>query len=103
MKNYTGYFNVLKHHCLAGASADIDAVMAELDNNTDLPTTRAIDFFLSLVDSEEGIKRIEYYLFNGSQIQRNYCTLLFARRNEWKLVNRAYEMGLVDKTQAYSR
>lgn len=103
MKNYTGYFNILKHHCLAGSSADIDAVMAELDNDTDLPTTRAIDFFLSLVDSEEGIKRIEYYLFNGSQIQRNYCTLLFARRNDWKLVNKAYALGLIDRTQAYSR
>lgn len=89
--------------CKRGRREDIDAVLAFLDENTDLPTTKFVDYYLSTVTNPEGIHRIEHYLFKGTQIQRNYCTLYFARKNEWTLVNKAYRMGLVDYAQAYSR
>ena len=69
----------------------------------DLPTTRAIDRYLGEVCLADGIDTIRHYLFHGSQIQRNYCTLFFARRNDWNIVNAAYARGLIDAKQAYSR
>jgi len=89
--------------CGRGAAGDIDRLMSFLDETTDLPTTKIIDYHLGTVDNVDGFRRMEHYLFNGTQMQRNYCTLFFARRNEWRIVNRAYEMGLIDYQQAYSR
>jgi len=89
--------------CRSGTEEDIDLVLSYLDDDVDIPTTKLVDFYLGTVDTTDGLRRIEHYLFNGSQIQRNYCTLFFARRNEWRLVNRAYEMGLIDRVQAFSR
>lgn len=100
--NYVQAFAMIEHHCLKGSAQDIDAVMKALDS-ADLPTTRAVDFYLGKVETESGIRRLEHYLFQGTQIQRNYCTLYFARRNEWTLINSAYAAGLIDRIQAYSR
>ena len=102
MFNYEKAFDEIRIRCLSGEAAGIDRVMEILDS-ADLPTTRAIDFYLGMVESAEGVGRINYYLFNGTQIQRNYCTLYFARRNEWKTVNKAYKLGLIDAIQAFSR
>jgi hypothetical protein len=77
--------------------------MAYLDEEVDLPTTKVVDYHLGTVDNVDGIRRIEHYLFTGTQIQRNYCTLFFARMGEWPIVNRAFKLGLIDRTQAYSR
>jgi DNA-binding MarR family transcriptional regulator len=93
----------IRELCRSGAADDIDQVLAYLDENVDLPTTKVVDYCLGTVDTIEGMKRIEYYLFGGTQIQRNYCTLFFARRNDWKLVNKAYRLGLIDYIQAYAR
>lgn len=100
--NYTQLFDEIRKFCETGRSVDIDAVMKILVE-ADLPTTRAVDLFLGHVEQPEGIVRLEYYLFKGSQIQRNYCTLFFARRNNWDLVNKAFRKGLIDHIQAYSR
>jgi DNA-binding MarR family transcriptional regulator len=89
--------------CTKGSSEDIDQVLTILNEGADIPTTKLVDYYLGTVDNLEGIRRIEYYLFNGSQIQRNFCTLYFARKNEWSIVNKAFKMGLIDSVQAYSR
>jgi hypothetical protein len=89
--------------CRSGSPEDIDKVIEYLNDEVDLPTTKVIDYYLGTVSKIEGIRRIEHYLFNGTQMQRNYCTLFFARRNEWRIVNKAYKMGLIDYIQAYSR
>lgn len=68
-----------------------------------LSTTRIVDYALSLVENDAGIARIEFYLFNGTQIQRNYCSLFFNRRGDWPVVKQAYEQGLIDEIQAYAR
>lgn len=100
--NYSHLFETVKHHCLRGEAANIDAVMGILET-ADLPTTKAVDLYLGRVTKPCGIKRIEEYLFSGSPIQRNYCTLFFARRDDWHIVNRAYKEGLIDWLQAYSK
>ncbi len=100
---YKTKFEKIKERCLRGDKEDIDFVISLLNSEVDLPTTRAVDFYLSLVTNNIAIERIEYYLFKGSQIQRNYCTLFFARRDDWPIVNKAYKKGLIDYIQAYSR
>lgn len=101
--NYTPLFKRIKQLCSKGEADAIDEVLSLLDSGADLPTTKAIDLYLGLVTKTHGIKRIEHYLFNGTPIQRNYCTLFFARRGDWDNVNEAYRRGLVDAMQAYSR
>jgi len=101
--NYSKISVFIKNKCLQGNIADIDMVFNLLNDNTELPVTKIIDFYLGLVSNPAGIKQIEYYFFNGTQIQKNYCALFFARRNEWELVNKAYKAGLIDYKQAYSR
>lgn len=100
---YRDLFNSIKTKCERGNKEDITGVISLLNSSVDIPVTRAVDFYLSLVSNPEGLETIEYFLFNGTQIQRNYCTLFFARKNMWKPVNKAYEMGLIDAIQAYSR
>ncbi|MBI9101523.1 MAG: hypothetical protein JEY99_03835 [Spirochaetales bacterium] len=101
--NYTSAFNKIKKHCLSGTQRDIDQVLSILNGGVDLPTTRAVDYYLSLVKNPEGIEQLKHYIMNGTLIQRNYCTLYFARKNDWDIVNRAYNEGLIDRIQAYSR
>lgn len=101
--NYTRLFCGIRKKCLNGREGDIDYVVSLLNESVDLPTTRAVDRYLGEVCNPAGIKRLEYHLFNGTQIQRNYCTLFFARRNDWDIVNRAFALGLIDRIQAYSR
>ena len=93
----------IKTHCERGTKEDIENVLSNLNDEVDLPTTKIVDYYLGTVKNSEGIACIEYFLFNGTQIQRNYCTLYFARKNEWDIVNKAYCLGLIDYAQAYSR
>mgnify|MGYP003394250640 CR=1 FL=1 len=95
--------NEIKELCDIGSSENIDQVMAYLNEVTDIPTTKIIDFYLGTVTNIDGMKQIEYYLYNGTQIQRNYCALFFVRINDWKIVNKAYKLGLIDYIQAYSK
>ena len=93
----------IRECCQRGRRRDIDQVLSLLVDSVDLPTTKTVDFYLGQVTRPSGIRRIKYYLFHGSQMQRNYCTLFFARRNDWHLVNRAFKLGLIDEIQAFAR
>jgi hypothetical protein len=86
-----------------GTSDDVDYILGHLTPDATLSTTRFVDYALSLVESEAGVARIEYYLFHGTQIQRNYCSLFFNRLGEWPIVKKAYDQGLIDEIQAYAR
>lgn len=86
-----------------GTSESIGRIMADLTMETPIVETKFIDFALSFVSSEEGLAVMEEYLFKGSQIQRNYATLFFARLGEYLLIRKAYDMGLIDLRQAFSR
>ncbi|MCG6188296.1 hypothetical protein [Maribellus maritimus] len=86
-----------------GNSQDIDFIIKHLTTESSLPMTRYVDFALSLVKNEAGIRQLEFYLFHGSLIQRNYCSLFFNRRGDWPVVKKAFQLGLIDEIQAYSR
>lgn len=81
----------------------VDKLMESLNPQVTLIETKMIDFYLGLMDSKESISQVEFYLFHGTQIQRNYSTLFLARKNIWRPINAAYEKGLIDYKQAYSR
>lgn len=87
----------------SGTSAEIDSIIADINTEMSIAVSKIIDYSLSFVESPEGLERMAYYLFNGTQMQRNYCTLFFNRRGDWPLVKSAFEMGLIDAIQAFSR
>jgi len=86
-----------------GDPDDIDFIMQNLNSESTFAMTRYVDFSLGLVSGDEGVARIEHYLFNGSQIQRNYASLFFNRRGDWEIVRKAFHQGLIDEIQAFAR
>lgn len=100
MKDRFDYFTRLGYE---GYAEHVDYLVSLLTDNVDFGTTRLVDYALDLVRNDEGIMRIRHYLFNGTQIQRNYCTLYFSRHGQWDIVKKAYDMGLIDYIQAYAR
>jgi hypothetical protein len=102
-RKFSGKVQELVDRANRGNIEDVDYILSHLTSDVTLSTTRFVDYALSLVESKAGIDRIEYYLFNGTQIQRNYCSLFFNRRGDWPLVKKAYESGLIDEIQAYAR
>ncbi len=81
----------------------VDDLMYNLRPTISLRETKMIDFCLGLMSSDEAIHQVKIYLFNGTQMQRNYSVLFLARKNIWKPINKAYSEGLIDYRQAYSR
>ena len=77
--------------------------MNALVDKFDIATTKLVDFALSLVQNREGIDRIEYYLFHGCQVQRNYAALYFKRKGFSDLIGAALAAGKIDIEQAFSR
>ena len=100
---FSGQLKELIDRAITGGSNDIDFIIDKLNVDSSFAMTRYVDFALSLVKNPDGIERIKYYLFNGTLIQRNYISLFFNRLGEWKIVKKAYEQGLIDEIQAYSR
>lgn len=93
----------LVSYALDGSSHSIDRIMKALTSDITIADSKKIDYALGLVNHYEGISHIEHYLFHGTQIQRNYCTLFFNRRGDWKPVKKAFELGLIDEIQAYAK
>ncbi len=87
----------------SGQSGDVDTLMAALTAQDDFATTRLVDFALGLVETGAGRQRIRHYLFNGSQVQRNYAALYFKRRGWNDLLDEAVRQGKIDNLQAYLR
>lgn len=98
-----GQLKLLMEKAKNGTPEDVDFIMGCLSMESTIAMTKYIDFSLGLVNNEQGIKRIEKYLFEGSQIQRNYACLFFNRIGEWSIVKRAFEKGLIDEIQAFAR
>jgi len=100
---FSGRLKELIEHAEIGEVQDIDFIMSHLTSDSTFAMTRCVDYALSIVDNAKGISQIEFYLFNGTIIQRNYSTLFFNRRGNWDIVNRAFKLGLIDEIQAFSR
>ncbi len=100
---FSGELQKFINRAQTGRKEDVDFIMSCLTNESNLSTTRYIDFALSLVENPIGFERIKYYLFNGTLIQRNYASLYLNRLGKWKPVKEAYEKGLIDEVQAFAR
>ena len=100
---FSGKVQELIDRANRGTLEDVDYILAHLTPDVTFSVTRFVDYALSLVESEAGVERIEYYLFNGTQIQRNYSSLFFSRKGDWPIVKKAYDRGLIDEIQAYAR
>jgi hypothetical protein len=87
----------------SGTVAGVDFLMDTLAAEDDFATTRLVDYALSLVDSAEGAGRLQHYLFNGTQRQRNYAALYFKRLNEYGLLMQALAQGKVDSLQVLNK
>lgn len=87
----------------SGSSTDVDFLMCALATEDDIATTRLVDYALSLVETAEGVIRLEYYLFNGTQRQRNYAALYFKRLDEYALLKETITQGKVDTLQVFNR
>jgi hypothetical protein len=87
----------------SGNADDVNYIMGHLTGDSTFAMTRYVDYALSWVENEKGVSQIEYYLFNGTLIQRNYSCLFFNRRGDFDVVNRAFNQGLIDEIQTFSR
>ncbi len=100
---FKGELKSIVERAQCGNPSDVDYLMNMLSETSTLTTTRNIDYSLSLVQNRNGVGRIKYYLFNGTQMQRNYACLFFKRAGDNEIVNEALSLGLVDELQAYSK
>ncbi len=87
----------------SGRQQDVDRLMKALEANDDLATISLVDLALGLVDKREGLQRVRDYLFQGSQIQRDYAALYFKRRGITHLLDQAAALGRIDREQASSK
>lgn len=86
-----------------GGVSDVDTLMDNLESDRNSATCKLVDYTLGLVDTREGKDRIRHYLFNGTQIQRNYAALYFKRRGAKDILREAVNQGCIDRLQAFSK
>lgn len=100
---FSGKVRELIDRAVSGRPEDVDYILGHLTPDATLAVTKFVDFALGFVESPAGVERVQHYLFRGTQMQRNYCSLYFNRRGDWPVVKRAYEQGLIDEIQAFAR
>ena len=98
-----GIINDLIDRATNGQKEDTDYLMSHLTKDSTIAMTRFVDYALGFVENQQGINQMEFYLFNGTLMQRNYCCLFFNRKGDWQIVRDAFKRGLIDEIQAYSR
>jgi hypothetical protein len=87
----------------SGMPEDIDIMMESLERDPSSSPHKLIDYTLGLVTNIEGQLRIEYYLFNGTLMQRNYAALYFKRIGAVGILTEAVATGCIDRIQAFSK
>jgi len=94
------------HHFIAlgqsGKKSDIDQLMHFLVTQDDLATSKLVDYALSHVSTQEGIERLQHYLFQGLRSQRNFAALYFKRRGFFDILFEALHQGKIDWDQGFS-
>jgi len=101
--HFHGKLQQMIEYAESGTESDVDQIFLHLTTASDFAMTRFVDFALSVVESAAGHERIRFYLFHGTQIQRNYASLYFNRLGEWEIVKAAFDEGLIDEVQAFAR
>jgi len=86
-----------------GEAQDVDKLMSILTRQDDLTIIKIVDYALSLVSTEAGLKRIRWYLLQGEPIQCNYAALFFKRLGYEDLLARAVALGKIDTIQGFAK
>lgn len=97
--NYNSVISLARN----GKVESVDILMQILKQSESIVKIKLVDFALSEVMSDEGKERIKYYLYNGNDIQRSYAALYFKRSKCYSIVNDAFNKGLIDREQAFSK
>jgi hypothetical protein len=87
----------------SGTQKDVDFLMKHMALTKDLATVKLADFALGLVNTRQGVNRIQHYLFKGSQMQRNYAALYFKRKGDTAILREAIREGSIDRLQAFAK
>ncbi len=88
-------YDVFKEMGRQGTPEHVDIMMRSLEEDPHSSPHKLIDYTLGLVDNRQGKDRIEYYLFNGTTVQRNYAALYFKRRNDRLILAEAVKKGCI--------
>lgn len=96
-------FDVFVGRGRSGTTEDVDFLMNALASDHAIGTSKLVDYALGLVSSTTARKRIRHYLFEGSQLQRNFAALYFKRSGEFELLREAVTAKKIDSVQAFSR
>lgn len=86
-----------------GGVSDVDFLLQALEVDGNTATYKLVDFALGLVETPQGKDRIRHYLFNGTQMQRNYAALYFKRLGAKDVLAEAVKQGCIDRVQAFSK
>ena len=86
-----------------GTPESIGFLMNKINKNMTLAESKFLDFAIGHIVSEKGINVMRDYMFHGTPLQRNYCALFFNRMGDYQIVCDAFEKGLIDAIQAFSR
>jgi hypothetical protein len=106
IRKYTRHpnrFELFEQMGRAGNPQDIDIMMESLERDPSSFPHKLVDYTLGLVKNTEGQLRIEYYLFNGTLVQRNYAALYFKRIGKVGILAKAVKMRCIDRVQAFSK
>lgn len=87
----------------SGEPDAVKSIMEMFGSEMTLEESRQLDFALSKVTRPESVEVIKEYLFKGSKIQRNYAALYLGRIHEYIILKEAFDQGLIDDKQAFSR
>lgn len=106
IRRYTRHknrFDLFERLGKQGTPANVDIMMESLECDPSSSPYKLIDYTLGLVRDSAGEERIEHYLFNGTQVQRNYAALYFKRLSKTDILTEAVRMGCIDRIQAFSK
>lgn len=84
-------------------SGNVDMIIVYLNEGRTLADCKKIDYALSMIDCRNMRFRLKHYLFNGTEIQRNYAALYFKRRGSTEILKKAYREGCIDEKQAFAK
>ena len=93
----------LKGDSLNAPMLSVDLVMKTLKEANTVGECKIADYNLSKFTGKSDVNRIQYYLFEGDQRQRNYAALYFRRKGDYSIVMKAYKDGKIDKVQARAK
>lgn len=87
----------------SGKTNDVDYLMRQLSTDAPIAVCKLIDYAIGLINTHEGIERLKFYLFEGTEIQRSYSALYFKRNEITEVLDEAVNKNCINSDFAYCR